>query len=66
MARQRRRWRYEIENNVLELDTANALVNAVLDEGPHPEYHNRKLEELRVEWPMLYDALMDTIKELVQ
>ena len=39
------------------------LRKAIQDEGPHPPHHRRKLEQLRREWPTLYNAIMGLINE---
>lgn len=41
----------------------DALVLAVRNPGRCPEYHNKKLAQLRREWPVLYVAVMNIIKE---
>lgn len=39
------------------------LRKAIQDEGPHPQHHRRKLEQLRREWPTLYTAITGLINE---
>lgn len=42
------------------LDKAvDRVYKAVAHKGNHPEYHDRKMAQLRREWPTLFDALMD-------
>ena len=35
---------------------------AMMDEGAHPPYHRRQVEQLRQEWPTLYHAIMYLVK----
>ena len=39
------------------------LRKAIQDEGPHPQHHRRKLEQLSREWPTLYTAITGLINE---
>lgn len=39
------------------------VVNAVTAVGVNPEYHQRQLDRLRLEWPTLYHALMSLVGE---
>lgn len=41
---------------------AEKVVNAILDQGINPNYHQQALRRLSQEWPTLTEALHDLIK----
>lgn len=40
-----------------------AIEGAIKDEGPNPRYHHDTMRRHRSEWPMLWDAIDELLKE---